>query len=261
MKRAMRFFTRLYPSSWRARYGAELECLLEETKPSLRDAFDILWGAFKMQMTTWSFRRIMLVCAAAGILAATAISFAVPVHYQSHVTLMVMPASESGTLLVTNAAKSVFSSESLASIIRENNLYPRECAAMSLDDVIGKMRHNIRVIPVRAGSLDNREALAFLIQFDYPDAHIAQRVDGELTSSFLESALAARTHELAMQTIAPMPDSNLRFSVLDPPSLPQAPAGPNRTRFAAVGLLSGILCGVMLAIIARMRRNHAVRNA
>lgn len=42
MKRAMRLFAQLYPSGWRARYGAELECLLEETKPSVHDALDIL---------------------------------------------------------------------------------------------------------------------------------------------------------------------------------------------------------------------------
>ena len=253
MKRAMKLLVRLYPSGWRARYGAEVEGLLEETRPSVRDAFDILWGALKMQITTWSFRRIVLVCTAVGILAATAISFAVPVHYQSHVTLMVTPASESGNLLVSKAAKAALSPESLASIIRENNLYQRERATMSLDDVIGKMQSNFRVIPLSAGSPCNLNALAFSIQFDYPDARVAQQVDAKLTSRFMDS-------HVRMLELAPLSDSRSTFHVLDPPSLPQVPAGPNRTQFAGVGLFTGILCGVMLAIAARMRRTTALPN-
>jgi hypothetical protein len=33
MKRTMRFLARLYPSSWRKRYGAELDALLEDATP------------------------------------------------------------------------------------------------------------------------------------------------------------------------------------------------------------------------------------
>lgn len=247
MKRTMKFFARLYPSSWRARYGAELECLLEETRPSVRDAFDILLGALKMQITTRSFRRTMLACAGAGILAATAISFAVPVHYQSQVSLMLTPADEPVNLLVRKVAKTVLRPESLASIIQENNLYPRERAAMSLDDVISKMRTKIRVTTVPPGLPGNRDALTFIIQFDYPDPHVAQQVDSELISRFMESI--ARSGESAAET-HPLQDLRFTLRELDPPSF----AGPNRTRFAAVGLLTGIFCGVMLALVARARR-------
>lgn len=247
MKRMMKLLARLYPSSWRNRYGAELECLLEDARPTVRDAFDILWGAFKMQITTWSFGRITLACAVAGILAATAISFAVPAHYQSQVALTVTPGDEAGNFLVDKAAKTALSSESLASIIRENNLYPRERAAMSLDDVIHKMRSKIRVNTVPTGLPGDRDALTFIIQFDYPDPHVAQQVDSELISRFLES-------HVEMTMTAPLNHWRSTFHVLDPPSLPQAPAGPNRTRFAAVGLLAGILFGLAIAIAAGTRR-------
>ena len=252
MKRTMRFSVRLYPSGWRARYGDELECLLEETRPSVRNAFDILWGAFKMQMTTWSFGGIMFACAAAGILAATAISFVIPAHYQSQVTLTVTPADQASNSLVGKAAKIVLSSESLASIILENNLYPRERAAMSLADVVSKMRSKIRVIALPAGSPSNRDALTFIVQFDYPDAHVAQQVDSELISRFLQS-------HVAMKINAP-DESRSTFRVLDPPNLPRSPAGPDRTRFAAVGLLGGVVCGITLAMATRTRRNATVRN-
>jgi hypothetical protein len=52
MKRTMRFLVWLYPSTWRKRYGAEFEALLEDATPSAQDAFDVFWGALKMQMTT-----------------------------------------------------------------------------------------------------------------------------------------------------------------------------------------------------------------
>jgi hypothetical protein len=45
MKRIMRFLVRLYPSSWRKRYGAEFDALLEDAMPTARDTFDLFWGA------------------------------------------------------------------------------------------------------------------------------------------------------------------------------------------------------------------------
>jgi ABC-type transporter Mla subunit MlaD len=51
MKRAMKLLARLYPSSWRERYGAEFEALLEDANPSAWHAIDVLWGALKMQLT------------------------------------------------------------------------------------------------------------------------------------------------------------------------------------------------------------------
>lgn len=44
MRRTVRLLGPLYPSSWRRRYGAEFDALLEDTAPTGRDAIDILWG-------------------------------------------------------------------------------------------------------------------------------------------------------------------------------------------------------------------------
>src|SRR2546430_12696019 len=54
---------------------------LEDATPSGRGAFDVFWGALKMQMTTWSFGRITLATSVAGILVAATIFFALPAHY------------------------------------------------------------------------------------------------------------------------------------------------------------------------------------
>jgi hypothetical protein len=247
MKRTMRFLTRLYPSRWRKRYGAELEALLEDATPSARDAFDVFGAALKMQMTAWGFGRITLACTVAGTLMAAAISFAFPVHYASQTVLYVMPpagstlAGKSADRMVNNLEWNIFSRESLTSIILEHDLYPRERARMPLHDVIREMRRNIRVAPIPPASPENEDARAFVVQFDYRDPCVAQQVNIELTSRFIEGNLEA----------ARRLNSHSIFRVMRPPSLPLRPAGPNRTQFAAVGLFAGLLASLTVAIVVR----------
>ena len=254
MKRTMRFFARLYPSSWRKRYGDEFEALLEDTTPSACDACDVFWGALRMQMTTWSFGRITLACSVAGILVAVAVSFALPVHYLSRAVLTVtpadgsIPAGESTRRLVTNMEQNVFSRESLTSILQEHNLYPGERALMPVDDVIDNMKRNIRVDPVTLASPGNPDTLTFVLQFEYSDRYVAQRVNAELASRFLEGALNSQLN------------SNWIFHVSDPPSLPVRPAVPNRTRLGAVGLFAGLLAGLTLANVVRSRPGRTFGN-
>lgn len=255
MKRTMRFLARLYPSSWRKRYGDEFEALLEDATPSARDAFDVFWGASKMQMTTWGFGRITLACSVAGILVAAAVSFALPVHYLSRAVLTVtpangsIPAGETTRSLLNNMERNVFSQESLTSIVQEHNLYPRERALMPVNDVIDNMKRNIRIDPIPLASPGNPDTLTFAVQFDYSDRYVAQQVNAELASLFLEGALNSQLNsELWI------------FHVSDPPSLPLGPAAPNRTRLGAVGLFAGLLAGLSLAIVVRSRRRTTVGN-
>jgi uncharacterized protein involved in exopolysaccharide biosynthesis len=257
MKRTIRFLSQLYPSRWRKRYGAEFNALLEDAKLSADDLFDIFWGAFKMQMTTWSFGRITLACSVAGILLAVAVSFAVPVHYVSQEVLNVTPANgststgESGRRLVSNLAANIFSREYLASVIQQYNLYPRERARRPLDDVIDKMKRNITLEAIPLASSGNRDTLTFVVQFDYSDAHLAQQVNEELMSRLMEGNLES----------AQRLNSNWTFRVLDPSSLPLSPAAPNRTQFAALGLPAGLLAGLTLAVVFRRRSSTTVGNA
>jgi len=255
MKRTLKFLARLYPPRWRKRYGAELDALLEDATPSDRDAFDLLWGAFKMQVTTWSFGRITLAGSLAGLLVAAAISFAVPLHYLSQsfveVTAAEGTAPQSTIHLTGNVARDVFSRDSLGSIIQEHNLYPRERARMPLDGVINIMRRNISLYSLTVASPQNPNAFKFTVQFDYSDPRVAQEVNAELTSRLIEGNLRMRQQQLN-------PGSGLQFMVLDPPSLPLKPSGPNRTQFAAVGLFAGLLAGLTLAIAFRPRRTTTV---
>ena len=246
MKRTMRFLARLYPSSWRKRYGAELDALLEDATPSVYDAFDIFWGALKMQMTRWSFGRIALACSVAGILVATAVSFALPVHYLSQAVLRLTPANGSALRVVNNLDRSILSRESLAVVIQEHNLYLRERARMPLNDVIDNMKRNISVHPIPPASPWDRDTLTFVIEFDYSDPHVAQQVNTELASAFIEGNLNQQLN------------SHSTLELRDPSSLPLRPAAPNRTRFAALGLFAGLLAGLTLATMIRSRRDTAV---
>ena len=247
MKRLIRLLARLYPSSWRKRYSTEFDALLEEAPPSVRHAFDVFYGALKAQITTWSFRRIVFACSLAGILAAAALSFALPVHYLSKSVLTVTPSddfapgNESAILLVNSVVRNVVSRESLSSIILQRGLYPRERAHMSADDVIEKMRRNIWLIPVPPDPRQNRDALTFVVQFDYPDRYVAQQVNQDLMSRLIEANLN------------PQLNSHSTFYVLNAPTLLVASA-PNRTQFAAVGLFAGLLFGLRLAVVVRSRR-------
>ena len=83
MKRILKALAQLYPAEWRRRYGAEYEALLEEGQPRLRDIFDVLREAAKMQLTSWSFVRIVLPCALTGILAASLITVVSPSQLMS----------------------------------------------------------------------------------------------------------------------------------------------------------------------------------
>jgi hypothetical protein len=256
MKRTMRFLVWLYPSSWRKRYGAEFEALLEDAAPSPRGTFDVFWGALKMQMTTWSFGRITLACSVAGILVEATIFFALPAHYVSQTVLELTQADgstsadESARRLLNNVERNALSREFLTSVIFEYKLYPRERARMPLDDVIDKMKRNITLKATPLASPGNRDMLTFVIQFDYSDVRVAQQVNEELIARFLESNVK----------IGQQLNSNWIFRVLDPPSLQLSSAALNRAQFAAVALFAGLLVGVALAIVLRSRRTTTVGN-
>jgi capsular polysaccharide biosynthesis protein len=251
MKRTMKFLTRLYPSSWRKRYGVELAALLEDATPTTRDAFDIFWGALKMQMTTWTFWRIILTGSTAGILVAAVVSFYAPVQYSSQALFTATPADECTRRVLSDVERNVLSRESLASVIKEHNLYSRERASMSPDDVIDTMSRHIRVHLMPIDSAGNRDSLNFVVQFDYSDPDVARQVNEELAGRFMEG-----NFEVARQF-----DSRTTLRLPEPPSLPLSPASPNRTQFVAVGLFAGLIVGLTLAIVVRWRRNTTVGTA
>jgi len=263
MRRVIRFLARLYPSRWRKRYGDEFDALLEDAPSKPRDAFDILWGAFRMQISTWTFGRITLACALIGVLASVAISFTWPASYVSEATIKMTPEQipESGDSASINQAmwdrvasmqQVILSRNVLTSIIQQYNLYPRERTRSDLDDVIENMRKHIVVQPV-APAPPGRVIPAFVIRFDYPDALLAQRVTARLMAGFIDVPVRQPITDRDVN-----PRSGMRLEPLDTPSLPTRPFGPNRATIAGAGLFAGLLAGLTLAFVIRSRRRTAV---
>lgn len=248
MKRILRFLARLYPSSWRHRYGAEFDALLDDVTPTLRDGVDILMGALEMQITKWDFSGFLLAGSLLGLLGAGAILTARPTHYVSQSVIELRPDDQSALNVIDNLDRDILSRESLAVLIQEHNLYARERVRMPLDSVIEKMGRDISVRPVSAVSPWSVDSLTFAIAFDYPDARVAQQVCAELTSAFLAGALDSAQRR----------QSRSVFRVLDPPNLPRKPVAPNRSGFVAGGLTAGLLAGFMLALVMRSRRSTTV---
>jgi hypothetical protein len=52
MRTLVRWAARLYPATWRNRYVAEFDALLEDISPSLGDLFDVLADVLRVRMTT-----------------------------------------------------------------------------------------------------------------------------------------------------------------------------------------------------------------
>ncbi len=260
MKRILKLLARLYPAAWHQRYGAEFDALLEDRNPRLRDIFDVLIEAMKMQFKTWSFIRITLACSILGALIAAALSFTVPPQYISQTLVGVTEPAAPPDATPPDGLKQLLSTlrtgtldrEFLASLIQEKNLYPRERARMPLNRVIDEMRKAIEVKPL-SSSVDKRFA-GFIIQFAYPDPHLAQQVESELIARFVQQNLS--NHMNAASAGHPLPSETVR--IVNEPSLPQKPAGWSPIQKTTTGLLTGLLCGLILAATLRSRNNAII---
>jgi hypothetical protein len=261
MKRILKLLARFYPSAWHDRYGAEFDALLEDRQASVRDVFDVLWGAMKMQMTTGSFWRIALACSFAGLLAAVAISFAMPVRYESQTVFTIAPARGGPALSAGGDREQIiaslgnaFSRDFLASLIQTMSLYPRERARMPLSDVVSRMQRDIHARPASNASSGDRGSFSFVVGFDYPEPRVAQQVEGELVARLVTenvriSAEAAKAgHPLRPKTVR----------VENAPSLPLAPVGLSRTKLGSIGLFAGLLADLGITITGRLRRAQTV---
>jgi hypothetical protein len=243
--------TRLYPASWRRRYGIEFEALLEDTARDRRDVADVLLGALKMQMTTWGFGRIAAGFGVAGALLCGGMSFVLlPDQYTSYCVLRLTRSQLSGDQqsmdnsesVVTGLMQDTLSRTSLAGVIEKHGLYPRERAREPMEDVIDRMRRDVRFD--RLGHTS-----AFHMAFRYTDAEQARRTEQELINKLMAANVTIRRADLNAT------NHRLAYNleVLDPATLPKRPSSPNRLVIAAMGLAGGLLLGIAAAAIARAR--------
>jgi len=212
MKNTARFLARLYPAGWRARYGEELEALLEDSSAGFGSSFDLLKGAVKMQLSLPSFPKLALFLSFAGILAGFGVSFLVTPTYVSEAVMEyeVSPAGSTangiGSALrehVMASQNEVLSRTSLKFLIEDPrlDLYPEERAKWPLEDVIEKMRTKdlkITALGERAPAAGDVGYLPVEISFAYRDPHKAQQAVQVLLTRFQESNLTRQRQPAAL---------------------------------------------------------------
>jgi hypothetical protein len=148
----------------------------------------------------------------AGAVLCAAASFVVPERFSSSAMLAYRPEDRA---LVGPTIRAVTSGENLHAMVVRFGLYSNDPHA---DRRLGEHLH--------IQELGN--ARAILIQFDYPDQRVAQRV--------------------TQSVVAQMVKENWNFEILDPASFPQEPFSPNRVTAGAVGLMLGFAVAVGLRI-------------
>ena len=231
MKLLIRCAAGLYPSAWRARYGAELEALVEDMDCGWLEFLDICKGAMKMQILSGGAWRFVAACAVAGLAIAGVTAWHTPSQYRSMAVLRMAPGDPDQRIEMLNKAEQqILSRGKLAAVIQKYDLYPEERKRNPLEDIVLAMRN--RQIQIRLLDTPGPQTAsnAFSIAFDYDEPGKAQTVTRELTSAFI-----AATRDSAA------------IEVLDPASLPQRSFAPNRPAWLIMGLVLG-LAAAMLAM-------------
>ncbi|HWE53680.1 MAG TPA: hypothetical protein VG273_28075 [Bryobacteraceae bacterium] len=181
MKGLARFLIRLYPATWRARYGEEFEALLEDSPAGFSSLFDLLKGAVKMQLNMPSLPKLALALGMAGLLAGLGISFLVSPRYVSKavITLEASPGNSVSAREQFLACQNVILSRtSLSAIITDPrlDLYQPERQKMPLEEVIQNMKRNIQISVQEVPPSGDGKYLTFLIRFTYSDPVKTQQV-------------------------------------------------------------------------------------
>jgi len=223
MRTLIRWAVWLYPASWQARYGDELDALLEDLEPGWPEFFDVCRGAIKMQLLRGNPIRFVATCALAGVLIAGWLAWRAPDEYRSVAVLRLPQGSDPEQL--NHAEQAVLSRRTLADVIQKYGLYPEERKSEPLEDIVAAMRS--RSVQVR---VLEPQANAIMLAFNDHDPARAQAVAKDLTSRFTAA-------------------TNLQ--VLDPPSLPSGSISPNRLAWLGAGLLLGSVAAVLILGIRR----------
>jgi polysaccharide biosynthesis transport protein len=86
----------------------------------------------------------------------------------------------------------ILSRTRLTRLIEQFNLYPRERAHMVMDDLVDKMRKEIKIDLAQAAGQPG-QTTAFTISFAAESPHLAQQVTDQLTAILMEQNMADRT--------------------------------------------------------------------
>ena len=222
-----------------------------------------LLAALAMRQPKWTLR--LAGFTGAGLALGIAAVYLIPGVYTSTAVMRITPAEVPDRLRAAveptppaerlqQLQQQVLSRSILQKIIQKPSLdlYSKQRRQMPLEDVIEKMRQDIRIHKVTLPGAPAGVNPVFGISFSYQDPEKAQAVVRALVTQFVEQYVL---EERARIQGAPVSDEVLNvfeyklgenLEVLDPASLPQAPVAPNRVVITAGGIACGILAWAML---------------
>jgi capsular polysaccharide biosynthesis protein len=241
MSRLIHLLARLYPRSWRERYGAEYAALLEDVRPDGRTAANVFIGALAMQIRNWKSWGILAASALFGAAIIASLFVAMPKTYASTAILKVGgqagPSLSHDTMDAVNTILiNVESRQGMTNLIVADGLYQHERSRMLLMDVLDEMIKHIRVTPV-----DSRAAIA--IEFDYSDPKMAQKVTQDLIARFMNENVRQ--------------GNGVTLQIIDSASLPQTPIRPNKPVIIGLGVACFLLMWFALSLMRRVSiRRH-----
>ena len=220
MNQLIHLLARLYPRSWRDRYGAEFAALLDDLRPDGRTAADVLAGALAMHIRVWKSWKILAASALVGAVVIAGLFAAFPRTYVSRAVVNVTgPADGDAIDAINDIDVNVESIAVLTRMITTYGLYIHDRSRMPLIEVIDNMKKHIRIEALGQNA-------AFSVSFDYGDPATAQRVTEDLASQFLNQSRQSQ---------------NVNLRILDSASLPQSPIRPNKPLIIGFGVTSFLL--------------------
>ncbi len=169
--------------------------LLEEKQPVKRDFRAIL------VRRRWYLLAPLLICGLVGSIVAQAWHVA----YKSEALILVeqqkVPEQYVTPNVITNLQvrldamrQQILSRTRLVAMIEQFNLYPKERARLTMDEVVDMMRNNISVVLVQTTGRQG-EVTGFRITYAADNARVAQRITNELTSLFIDESMRQRTQQ------------------------------------------------------------------
>jgi len=238
MKRLMRLAARLYPALWRARYGDELDALVEDSPGGVRELLDLIFGAMKMHVTRGSYWKFAAFPAMIGFLVAGAIVLRMPWRYVATTNLRT-------TATDTEArVENVLTRASLKEMIERPSLdlYHQERERVRIEDVISLMLRNLQV---------KRVGNEIRIAFTYPDKEKAKSTVAAITNKLIEVNAVTRQRQAAWPEVIwhPLPPVDA-IQVISGGTVP--PAG--RLVFVLAGIMVGLFIGLITAAALQHRR-------
>ncbi|MEO8367706.1 MAG: hypothetical protein ABI806_00710 [Candidatus Solibacter sp.] len=243
MRTLVRWAVMLYPAAWRARYGGELEALMEDAGVRGGDVWDLARGAVFMQITTMNFGKIVAGSTVAGVLAAGIWAVAQPRQYVSTAVMrMSSPAAGVWTdkmapmQRLQRLQQDVLSRGSLTKIIQAQNLFQKERQQLPLEDIIQQMRD--RNIQIRV--MDGRGGATFTVNYSAGNPAEAQAATRAIVTAMIERNVAQASAA---------GDGPANIEVIDGASLPSEAAGQGRAWVVGRGGLAGMALGLVFGAL------------